>query len=76
MVCILALFRIEKIEGSEKVEWVRGLSTCVARCLEMSPSDVDFGRHPLPFPCAFVPRDGEIDARKLASLIYASRVES
>lgn len=32
-------------------------------------------RHPLPFPCAFVPRDEEMDAQKLASLIHGSNVE-
>lgn len=32
-------------------------------------------RHPLPFPCMFIPRDEEMDAQKLASLIYASRIE-
>jgi len=58
MVCILTLFRIEKTEGSENVEWMKGVTT-----------------HPLPFPCAFVPRDKEMDAQKLASLIYASRVD-
>ena len=29
MVCILALFRIEKTEGSENVKWATGLSLCV-----------------------------------------------
>ncbi|KAF8452275.1 cytochrome P450 [Boletus edulis BED1] len=31
-------------------------------------------RHPLPFPCRFIPRDEEMDCQKLASLIYASRI--
>jgi len=31
--------------------------------------------HPLPFPCRFMPRDKGMDAQKLASLIYASRVD-
>ncbi|KIJ19363.1 hypothetical protein PAXINDRAFT_166569 [Paxillus involutus ATCC 200175] len=31
--------------------------------------------YPLPFPCKFVPRDADMDGQKLASLIYASRVD-
>ncbi|KAG8215888.1 cytochrome P450 [Butyriboletus roseoflavus] len=58
MAGMLALFTIEKTEGSENVKWTTGLSV-----------------HPLPFPCRFVPRDEEMDSQKLASLIYASRVE-
>lgn len=29
MVCMLALFRIEKTEGSDNVEWMTGVTTCV-----------------------------------------------
>ncbi|KIJ67345.1 hypothetical protein HYDPIDRAFT_84029 [Hydnomerulius pinastri MD-312] len=58
MVCILALFKIEKTEGSDNVKWTKGLTS-----------------HPLPFPCKILPRDEEMDAQKLASLIYASRVD-
>ncbi|KIJ64539.1 hypothetical protein HYDPIDRAFT_111874 [Hydnomerulius pinastri MD-312] len=59
MVCILALFKIEKTEGSDNVKWTKGLSS-----------------HPLPFPCKFIPRDADIDAQQLASLISASQHES
>ncbi|KAF9220640.1 cytochrome P450 [Gyrodon lividus] len=58
MVCMLALFKIEKTEGSEQVKWTTGLAS-----------------HPLPFPCKFVPRDEDTDGQKLASLIYASRID-
>ena len=77
MVCMLALFRIEKTVGSENVEWTKGVTTCVALYYNLGKKlMLRFCRHPLPFPCAFIPRDGEMDAQKLASLIYASCVES
>ncbi|KIK95878.1 hypothetical protein PAXRUDRAFT_139741 [Paxillus rubicundulus Ve08.2h10] len=59
MVSILAVFTIEKTEGSEEVKWAKGL-TC----------------HPLPFPCKFVPRCEDKNGQRIASLIYATRVES
>ena len=35
MVCMLALFRIEKTEGPENVKWTTGLVTCVTFGLEI-----------------------------------------
>jgi len=55
MVCILALFKIKKTEGSEDGKWTTGMTS-----------------HPLPFPCRFVPRDEDMNAEKLASLVSAS----
>ena len=34
MVCILALFRIEKTEGSDNVKWVTGFASCVTLHVE------------------------------------------
>ena len=34
MVCMLALFRIDKVEGSENVDWEKGLTACVVLHLE------------------------------------------
>ena len=42
MVCMLALFRIEKTEGSENVKWTTGLVTCVTFGLEIGEADKDF----------------------------------
>ena len=41
MVCMLALFRIEKTEGSENVKWTTGVMTCVTFGLEIGKADTD-----------------------------------
>ena len=41
MVCMLALFRIDKVEGSENVNWEKGLTACVVLHLKREGHSVD-----------------------------------
>lgn len=41
MTCILALFTVEKTEGSENVQWMTGLLVCVTFRLESEGVNAD-----------------------------------